>query len=81
MNCRWCGNETEFPCGPIGLELCPSCWLAIGADDFLVQAPDLETALEVKRDYDTNNRLHVDYFTEVELIEKDIHDTTTKPDQ
>ena len=46
--CSLCSKETEFPCGPSEHEVCPSCWLAIGADDFLCGATDLKTALEWK---------------------------------
>jgi hypothetical protein len=46
IKCHLCGHETAYPCGPKESEVCPSCWLAIGCDDMLCQAPDLQTALE-----------------------------------
>lgn len=48
-NCSLCGKEVDIPCGPKEHEVCPSCWLAVGASDFLCGAPDLETALEWKK--------------------------------
>ena len=58
ITCCLCGHETEMPCGPKEHEVCPSCWLAVGADDTLCGAPNLEVALEWVRDQkDINNIL------------------------
>lgn len=50
IKCALCGNETKFPCGPKDHEVCPSCWLAIGCDDFLCLAPNLEVAVDMAED-------------------------------
>ena len=46
LKCRWCGAETNMPCGPLSHEVCSSCWLAVKGNDFLCWAPDLQTALD-----------------------------------
>ena len=60
VTCALCHKDTDLPCGPKEHEVCPSCWLAVGGDDFLCGAPDLETAVEWIRDKkDINNILEM----------------------
>lgn len=43
--CKFCNQKTDFPCGPKDNEVCPSCWLAIGASDEAAKCDTLDDAL------------------------------------
>lgn len=58
--CSLCSKEMDLPCGPLDHEVCPSCWLAVGGDDFLCGAPDIETAIDfIQSQKDINNILEM----------------------
>lgn len=55
-----------MPCGPLRDEVCPSCWLAIGADDEIAKsADDLQEAMEF---VEMREAAHLQYMDIVDLI-------------